>query len=798
MFTTQIPHTLDPSEGEEDRVIYYVNALPGSGKTYQFDHHLALPHVKNRHNSLLVYAAPTLELLQERERSLLDLGVTRKNLMVISTKDSTVPVVEQFRNAVLGKKGQPGKPNGSIILCTHECVARIQETMKGRERVVLVYDEARACLQDNYALHLPDDVYAYLTEPREHLTEGGKKVKVQLIAKLPVSVSSSENDSSSIYIWNWSNYRIPLPTLAQLQEHLPKTTRQRDRARNILDFLTNIHSSALDVYVSIERKKSEAEYVVSNVFSPSRMFKGFAKVLILSAFFESSQMYQFLTKSNQIDREPLELRNITASYINKKRMVSLLERMRHVYLTYIYDLGGKKRTLSKSEMQQAVVVQRALSPAQIRVVNAKWHELYEKKPESYRTIYDSYLEYEHRGERASDAERSAAYDLMSRLDEKVTIIGGVIPHMVETSIRLQQAFMKRAKLKLESLPVGINPRYNSYKEGDSKIWEDERLDDFNKQTKRFRVPKNGSIITRLPITAHGLNAYQRLHSCAFLAAMKYSNRERDFLKRTIDAYEPETDRTLDYALQLLWRCNVRLPSEEPVLLIVTDRALAKQLQARFHKLAKEWLGEYYAKNDEFDWDQPVLPIVSPKRLLKDYELPTILRYTFNTKEAQRRSNANRKTSVRGQEAAALLKAYRATEEGKRYFNLSNQISYAKRNGKEFAALEAERKTLMTLAQWKLTDDGREAFRKLTKPEETIQEKIRRVLHSIDISKIGDRNERLKIVSAIKNDMPELKRDVKRWYEQVGDNFEHNWKTAEVYGKRYNLGWVVAQAKKYPK
>lgn len=781
MFTSTLPYTRGISD--DDRVIHYVNALPGAGKTWTFDHKIALPHVKEKHNSLLVYAAPTARLLHEREQSLLDLGVTRKHLMVITSEDTSIPVAEQFRQAVAGTPDKKGLPDGSIILCTHECVARIPDNLKAKDRIVLVYDEARACLQDNYALHLPEDVYGYLTEPQEHLTENGKRVKVRLLTKLPVYEASNAEDSESVYIWRWTNHRIPLPTLQQLQDFLPRTNRQRGRAANILDFLKNVHSSSLDVYVSIERKAATAEYVVSNVFSPSRMFKGYAKVLILSAFFESSQMYQFLAKSNQIDNDPLDLEDITKGYIDRKRVTKLLRRLRNTYLTYVFDLDG--RTLTKSEMQQAIVVESPVSKSMAKAVHAKWHELYPSKPEFYRTVYDSYVDRDARASRMSDEARDLPYRMMAALDDRFKLLGGVIPYMVHTAIRLQQSFMTKMKLPAESLPVGINPRYNSYNERELKIWDAEGLDQLNLQTKRYKKPVDGDIIMKLPIAAHGLNAYQALRSCAFLAAMKYSKREQTFLKRTIAEYNPTVDRTLDYALQLLWRCNVRMPSEDPAILIVTDRKLAEELQTRFYKIARHWLKS----------STDVLPILDPRKLLKNYVSPTILRYTFDTTEGQKRSNENRKTSVKGKEAAELKRLYMASPHGPRYYQLSNQISYAKKNGKEFASLVRERDKVLSLAQWKVTKEGVAAYQSLNKKFDRVAA-AREALQHLDATKLRGRNERLKILSVIKRECPELKADAKAWY--TGDNFEHNWETAQDYGKRYNLGWLFDQRKKFPR
>lgn len=789
-FSTALPNTLEPTEGESAQIINYVNAIPGSGKTYTFDHLIALPHVKNKHNSLLVYAAPTDRLLDERMHSLIELGIDPRRIVRISSKHTINGVVQDFKDAVLGRKatktdkGKKAEPNGNIVLCTHECIARLPENRTGRNRVTLVYDEARACLQDTYALNLPENVYDYLTTPRDH-DIAGEKVRVRMIARRAVYEKSVDDEEESVFIWKWSNYGIPLPTVEELAAMLPKNSKQKERAQNILDFLTNIHSSSLDVYVSIERKKATSEYVVSNVFSPSRMFRGFAKVLILSAFFESSQMYHFLSRSNQIDPEAVELQDLTKSLLDRKRIAKLLRRMRRVRLSYVYDLGN--RTLTKTEMQQAIVVASKLDKETMQKVNIAWHKIYQKKPEAYRTVYQSMSE--ERARFVSDDAREPAFKLLRHLNQKFGLRGSVIRDMVSASIKLQQAFMKRVGLPPEPLLVGINPRFNSYREGEGKIWEAENLDQFNIPGYKVFEYQGIDRLTQLPIAAHGLNRYKHMHSCAFLASMKYNLREQAFLKRAVSKYDPAVDRTLDYALQLLWRCNVRVASKDPVLLIVTDRLMADLLQERFRALAKEWLGDSVDSDD-------ILRIVSPEVLIPGYTMPTLLRYNLDSSESVKRRNERRKTSVKGLEDSALRKAFINCDNGKAYSRLTMNISYNRKIGKPVDDLVAARAKLQTFAQWKKSPEGIAAYDALSTPRFNKTEAAGDALLRLDASKLGSRNEVLKIVSVIKRECPELKPQLKAWYP--GDNFDHNWKTAQDYGKRYNLGWLFAQATKYPK
>lgn len=61
-----------------------------------------------------------------------------------------------------------------------------------------------------------------------------------------------------------------------------------------------------------------------------------------------------------------------------------------------------------------------------------------------------------------------------------------------------------------------------------------------------------------------------------------------------------------------------------------------------------------------------------------------------------------------------LKAlYAKTPTGRGYHRLANNISYAKKHGKEFKHLEKERSKFLTFSQWKKTVEGVKALKKIT-------------------------------------------------------------------------------------
>ncbi|AQQ46736.1 hypothetical protein KDW67_34465 [Burkholderia cenocepacia] len=746
MFTTQINPTHDFTNARQ--VINYVNAFPGTGKTYAFIHNVALPHVRNRHNSILVYAAPTAALLSEVEQELIANGLTNKQVYTITSETTKKRVADTLQTALIGRRATPQQqkidplPDGCIVLTTHECIARFPYDAPGRNRVSLVYDEARACLQENYALNMPDAVFQFLTEPRPYpvLDEEGEPTgryqKRRCIRQTEVEAveTPDSKQSFSLSIWKW-NHACPMPDNAALTSMVPVTKQQAKRVAALTEFLNNVQASGLDMYVSIKRDAKKAEYRISNVLSPARMFRGFGSVLILSAMFESSQMFRFLSSPAEDTTYPPVLRDITKEYVSRKRVNKLLQRMRNVYITYALDLGN--RTISKGDLFYGLAVP-GLDKDAVTELNREWSAIHGgRRPREYFSEFDRYDGAPRAG--TIEEDNSAQEAFMARLVQ-AGATGSVLQHLTETALRLQRAFFKEHGLKRETLPVIVNPSYRedfAARNAVTPTWTAHGLDKINLRTVEYPAPKSGALIEQVPVVSHGQNKWGGLHSIAFLASMKYNNEECAILQHTIPEYDPAIDRTFDYALQGLWRANVRRVTDKPVLLIVPDRYLAERLQARFHALAKEFLGDDYARvveDDELQAEShsPVLPILAPHRLIQGYEEPTILLYAPNDKESMRRRDQNRKASVRGIALAGARAAYRRSPDGTRYSALSVAITRARKAGKDTTAMEAERASLQTFAQWKRTPDGLaalEGIRNENRSQRSTRDKLLTVLNT---------------------------------------------------------------------
>jgi hypothetical protein len=778
IYDTSIPVIM----GDNITPVDYVNALPGAGKTYQFIK-AAVRHVRDKHNSVLVYAAPTDKLLQQVARDLvLGAAVPPSKIRKITSNGTSGRVADRFHSALLGDKAVA---DGTILLVTHECIAKVPHLMRGKRRVTLVYDEARACLQDNYSLRLPDDVYDFfLNHHLAHDMRDGRKFKGALIQ--PV-VGLEVGEGSTLEVWKWTNPGVAFPDVLFIESLLPESSQKRIQAKRIHEFLENVHSSSIDVYVSVTKKQNKPYYEVNNVFSPTRMFYGYGKVLILSAFFEDSQMYHFLTNPFVDAEFPVKLTH-QDHYIDPKRMKQIINRLKNVHLTYIFDLGS--RELTKTEMVEGLVSYGQLNQKVTQQLAKDWKEAFGKnKVSSYRSIYK---EYESSAtdivSQFSNQDLSKQFKLLEKYKFVDTIRNSsIVRYMVERSLEIQRAWFKNNGLPVEALLTGINATFRNRSNPKiiHSLWETEDIESINMLTNIYKPDVDKKIIVELPMVSHGINAYENYHSAAFLATMKYNPSETGFLRSSVPSYNPAIDRTIDYALQVLFRCNVRVAdSKDPCLLIVTDKAIAEALHKRFQSILP--------KTEPLK--ARVLSIVSPELIVRNWKFDSILSYsTPYDKKAQKQANNKYHATDKGQLTKELKKLYESSDAGRAYIAITMKISRYKKQDKDVTSLLAERLQLMSVAQWKKSDEGIEAFRKLTAPVKSTEQKLLTVLNDSRFWDSKDRGERLPHVLAAK--CAGIQRESITVYPST-DGYPpvKNWNNKEWNGHCTPAQFILARAK----
>lgn len=658
--------------------IYYVDAFPGAGKTYTALQ-LMGKHIKKKSPCVMVYAAPTVNLLDQTLDDLLtidpkfaakirvvrsasdssEIEATLKNGLLVRKLASKIisgtVVRRQFEAHLAGSTELRVEaiPDGSVIFTTHSCIASLPLNLKGRKRVSLVFDEARQCLDLSTKLKLP-------TKLMKHFLKSDDPY-----------ILRRDRAGQDYSIWSWNPAKKPLKEteVRSLWESMGRSPTSRPLLK-FIDFLNATRNTSLDVWV---RNVEDGDTMTVDILkNPSRMFYGFGKVLILAAFFKASQMGRLLAYKESNGRytkgknkgiynasihtwDQVDLVDVTTQMICPERLARAKERVSNVQLTYIFDLmhDGKPLSLSKSLQRDGIVVPMGK--------------------------YDRFLgEYSEATAGAAApslrASMASGNELASMIRKKIKGVSELSPvqYMATKSCELYEKWNQSRRCK-HPLLITLN---SSLTLGDrvSGTFRKEDLD-----------VMLGSRVTHITPMSQGLNVYKEYRGAAFLAAMKLTPQQAALFDEIIPEYDSSLDRTLDLCIQFLMRSNVRdSGSDKSCLFIVSDRTLAVRAIRCLDSKVK---------------------LVPPEKILPDLKPHTILKFhEKEDAEVRRQKNKAYHSSERGKRAAARAKAKHA-KNNPRYYALTTQISRTRKKmecaskgevtqlEKKLAQLMAERASL---------------------------------------------------------------------------------------------------------
>lgn len=633
--------------------IHFINSLPGAGKTTA-----ALQTAKETlHNSkhcnyVLVYAAPTIRLLKQFRRDLAKLAtplqMTRVHL--VESQDERPAVAVQFHGLLNGyadaDTAYAAVSNGSIILVTHECLRLTSLNMSGKERVSLIFDEARKCMQTNNRMRLPVKVFDH-------------------IRRNCILVAEPLDKNPFIARWTW----IPGVRLDEFQLRKMWHKPSRLAMNACLRFIEALRSTSQDVWVEIDTSDPEAttELEISVMLSPSRLFANYGKVLIMSAFFQHSQMYHMLRKRELDPKVAKDLRkarvrapedmvrlvDITHEVIDMRRVRNIIQRRQtKMTLSYVFE----DESLSKIHLMRGIVVP----------YKAK-HELLDFYGE-YIRIYESenndgkpgnlrlFLKKVRSPKGSIRTESLARRDLLLGMEPSVH---SVVKFLCLRARDLQRAWLAHNGMAAENLLIGVNSKASS---GDNiSLVEKEELDKLEG-------------LEFLSIASRGINDYKHLNTVAFLATTKMSQREKMFLKALIPEYNSVLDRTVDQCVQFMFRTSVRVAeSRSKTLVIVSDKKLAYEVNGL--------LGEHAA-------------IVSPESIICKWKRGSIAMLTNFDPEAKAAADKAYQQTAKYKESRKRYDREISTHPYRvEYRNLSQRIARRskrlKNNPDEAVELKAE-------------------------------------------------------------------------------------------------------------
>ena len=304
------------------RHFFYIDAMPGAGKTEFFVNTAANTLTSWEPKSNLIYVAPTVQLLLEAllrlQKRLISLNaepkIFKKIHLVASTgliealtnpyenASSIYPHTKprEVLNFLLGldvecSANGPVMPLdvGEVILTTHESFVQVSlkdktgQNFKTLRRTDVIFDEARHCVMESKALN---DMSS------EVLTRAFNCFTIKQIA-------SSKASSKGRQPWNVfeiSNALSPadMKTHFGVSNYLSIPANIRN-LRGLVDRYSD--SGRASVYLMTNEKlktlsKRGLNISLYTVLRPTSLFDYYRRVVLTSAFFKDSQMYHFLKK----------------------------------------------------------------------------------------------------------------------------------------------------------------------------------------------------------------------------------------------------------------------------------------------------------------------------------------------------------------------------------------------------------------------------------------------------------------------------------------------------------------------
>jgi len=304
------------------RIFNYIDASPGAGKTEYFVNK-AVKHLEGPSKQILVYVAPTIQLLSEALRRVhartkfpphkvhlvVDKGVgcSKLDLTDIPRTDLRIPADQATVavNYLLGLipedeykdlKQRNGyrrscvRPlqDGDVLFTTHETFLRVRmrdaspNPFQILKKCHVVFDEARNCVAHTRSVQMKGKQWLNFLNSIETETHARVTTKGQP---------------------SWHVMKIiNVPKLATLKrvfkvtttDQLPETARviHRDFTKFAKDGRAALYITGTDVANLTDRKNPKVTLYA--IIRPVTLFEHYGRVTLTSAFFKDSQMYHFL------------------------------------------------------------------------------------------------------------------------------------------------------------------------------------------------------------------------------------------------------------------------------------------------------------------------------------------------------------------------------------------------------------------------------------------------------------------------------------------------------------------------
>lgn len=511
-----------------------LDSLPGAGKTEYF-----VKTVFSDSTETLVYAAPSLELLQETANRVQ--GTTRNSYLLshreVKVNGNMVNLTEGgvAKNLadLLGISESPNlAKQGSVILTTHEALMTLPDG-KLAHRAHLFFDEARKCLTAEVQVSLDEDMVGAFIKTfgvvKERQVEGSDYTICQ------VTTTPSKKLMDALFV----KFKSRGVVFADLKVTLDKYTGAAKKGR-------------FDVKLLLPRRIKQVVRLF--VFlRPDRLFQGFEKVTFLAAHFKDSQMYHLLKQSGF----EFALVEDEMSESVRKRSEALKQALASRLKVIPLCANLPRATLTNNALAKELAV-----------------------PISFETIMNSaeFIKSKHKGM----LETFKAPLLWVLIREALSVITKLNPQGLPLIVKNKRSYVWHNQMCPNN---SMDMLINNYQGAGFNAHSDmARVQDYWKQFIRTKLgvgseERIGEVLDQ--VVLHGLNKYKDRNAVIHLAAINPSPMVIQFYKNYIPGYDYMSDYTIDAVVQTIYRTSLRNPNDEgPVYLAVAGEETVELLSKK--------------------------------------------------------------------------------------------------------------------------------------------------------------------------------------------------------------------------
>lgn len=518
--------------------VNYVSAPPGARKTTAALNYLAtkvMQGYRGKNVGYFVYIAPTRELVKQSAMNLrrllpADIADLMIHSMYSEGPNSDSAVVDEIYAVLDGRSISSRTPipftYGSVLFMTHKSFLNLRRHEKFLETTV-IFDEARKWVEMVDQIKLEEGAEEFFHSLFETHSVG-ESDKTEFVSIVPRKISSRK------MVELIENKKNAARAFSQLEKmHALLSPKQDDNVR-------------MKVYGKLVGKGMTRTMV--RITLPSHPFRGFHKVIILSADFETSQMYHLL-----LTEKDCKLKDVTLDFMDDYTSEGYVRSVRQIEKRYsklvIVPLLDSDSMSSKYQIESGVIL-----PQKNEV--ALKNRMDRLKVNTY--VMRDVVKHKRDPSRHNGILNAAQSKLLRTFDEFGCHIN-IMEWMVATSRRLARAWWKKHPINDERSKalIILNKDFEHYTHSCHEL----------------NYLSLGKV--------EGRNDFQNSNVVAFLAAVNPEPTLLRLLNVILPDYAAEEDYVVDKAIQSLGRGNIRKHNcNDAMLAIVSTRRLAERIAAR--------------------------------------------------------------------------------------------------------------------------------------------------------------------------------------------------------------------------